>query len=189
MSITPEMYIGDARRFQQFGDYDLAIESLREAMRVDTQKKYAVEIQKLLCFNYRKIGNYDMALLYINNAINSLRLKNQPLSTISMLKEYAVCLMNKGIVFEEKGESVKALNCYLEALDIFLDLYKDDENNYGIIINALFTIGALYYKEKHYSKSKEYFEKAMSFFENDVNKEQDRRYITIINTLKEIEDC
>ena len=140
-----------------------------------------------MSFNCRKLGNYNMALLYINNALNSLRAKSHQMSNKSMRNEYAICLMNKGVVYEEKGEPNKAINCYLEALDIFLSIYKDDIDNYGIIINALFTIGSLYYNQHKYPKAKEYFEKAIDYFENDKNKEQDRRYIALNNILREIE--
>lgn len=187
MNISPETCIDDARRFQQFGEYDLAIESLKTAQSIDIKKKHDIEIQKLMSFNCRKLGNYNMALLYINNALNSLRAKSHQMSNKSMRNEYAICLMNKGVVYEEKGEPNKAINCYLEALDIFLSIYKDDIDNYGIIINALFTIGSLYYNQHKYPKAKEYFEKAIDYFENDKNKEQDRRYIALNNILREIE--
>lgn len=38
MNISPETCIDDARRFQQFGEYDLAIESLKTAQSIDIKK-------------------------------------------------------------------------------------------------------------------------------------------------------
>ena len=65
-----EVYINDARNFQRHGQYDLAIESLNQAQRIDIQHQFEIEIQKLLSFNYRKLGDFSLALFHINNAIN-----------------------------------------------------------------------------------------------------------------------
>lgn len=180
MCYKTETYINDARNFQSHGQYDFAIESLWKAKGLDQQHKFEVEIQKMLSFNYRKLGDLEQALLHINNAIrvNSIEI------TDKSKKEYAICLMNKGIIFEEMERRNKVLECYLPALKIFVDLFNADPDNYGLIINALMTIGMFYYKQKKYLKVKKYFEKAIPYFGS--SKENDRRYITIINTLEEI---
>lgn len=70
MSKQVQNFIDDARRFQRCSDHDLAISSLQLAQQEDHHKEHEIEIQKLFSLSYRKIGNYNMALLHINNAIN-----------------------------------------------------------------------------------------------------------------------
>lgn len=182
MYCKSKMYIDDARNFQKHGQYDLAIDILWKAKDLDCQHDYESEIQKLLSFNYRKLGDFEQALICINNAIrvNSIEV------TDKSKKEYAICLMNKGIIFEELKRRDKVLECYLPALKIFTELFDSDPDNYGLIINALMTIGMFYYKQKKYLKVREYFEKALPYFGTD--KDCDRRYITIIKTLEEIKE-
>jgi len=174
-----EVYINDARNFQRHGQYDLAIESLNQAQRIDIQHQFEVEIQKLLAFNYRKLGDFSLALFHINNAINSAFSKE---STEKAHEEYAVCLMNKGVIYEEMSEQAKAIKCYIPALKIIIDLFNSDPENFGMIINAFLTIGLLYYNQKRYLKAKEYFEQALPYFGD--GKESDIRYIKIIGILE-----
>lgn len=178
-----EVYIKDAKNFQKFGQYDLAIEALEQAQKIDSQHQFEVEIQKLLSFNYRKLGNFSLALLHINNAIN---LALSPKTAEKADEEYAVCLMNKGVIYEELGDSATAIKCYLPALKILIDLFNSTPEKFGIIINAFLTIGLLYYNQKQYSKTKDYFEQALPYF--GVGKESDRRYISIIEILREIKN-
>lgn len=66
MSKQVQNFIDDARRFQRCSDHDLAISSLQLAQQEDHHKEHEIEIQKLFSLSYRKIGNYNMALLHIN---------------------------------------------------------------------------------------------------------------------------
>ncbi len=191
MSINAETYIMDSRSFQRCGEYDLAIDSLFKAKSVDNDRRHEVEIHKLLSYNFRKLGQFESALLYINYALNAVRgliqksgEEEQELARL----EFAICLMNKGVVYEEMGKVENALECYHPALEILLRLYEHDSSFSGVVINALFTIGALYYNNRQFSESKEYLKMALSFFESEERREEDRRYIAIINTLKTIED-
>ena len=63
MSKQVQNFIDDARRFQRCSDHDLAISSLQLAQQEDHHKEHEIEIQKLFSLSYRKIGNYNMALL------------------------------------------------------------------------------------------------------------------------------
>lgn len=72
MSKQVQNFIDDARRFQRCSDHDLAISSLQLAQQEDHHKEHEIEIQKLFSLSYRKIGNYNMALLHINNAIPTM---------------------------------------------------------------------------------------------------------------------
>ena len=178
MNSELKTFINDAHNFQNYGQYDLAIDSLKQAQQLDQQHELETEIQKLLSFNYRKLGDFNMALFHINNAINSI--------TNVQTEDYAICLMNKGIIFEEQKSSNKAIKCYLSALDIFTDLFNHDTDNYGKIINAFMTIGMFYYNCHDYLKTKKYLESALPYF--DENKETDRQYLAIINTLSELKN-
>lgn len=177
-----ETYISDARNFQKYGQYNYAIDSLCKAKELDQQHEYEAEIEKLLSFNYRKLGDYERALIYINNAIRI----NSAIITDKSKKECAICFMNKGIIYEELKQKDKVLECYLPALKIFTDLFDSDPANYGLIINTLMTIGMFYYEQQMYSKAREYLEKTFPYF--DFDKRSDRRYTAIINTLEEIKE-
>lgn len=178
MPSMSEMFIKDARNFQKYGQYDLAIESLHNAQIETLTCKQKVEIQKLLSFNYRKLENYSMALYHINNALS--------LSSNAELlqEEYAICLMNKGVVYEELGKNHEALDCYLSAFKIFNELFDSNPSKYGMLLNAFLSIGLLYYKMEDYSNAKIYFEKSIPYFDDD--RENDRRYLMIINLLAEL---
>lgn len=171
-----EVFIRDARNFQKYGQYDLAIDSLEKAKKIDSEHEAWVVIEKLLSFNYRKLGQYSSALLHVNNAINLVGSK--------INEEYAICLMNKGVIYEEMGKSEKAIDCYLPAVEIIINLFNSTSENFGIIINALLTVGLLYYKQKQYLKAKEFFEQAIPYFGD--GRETDRRYIKIMELLQSI---
>lgn len=191
MCINSETYIQDSKSFQKCGEYDLAIDSLFKARSADIERKNEIEIHKLLSYNFRKLGQFEQALLHINYALNAAQNSSQKNGVEAQEPaqlEYAICLMNKGIVFEEMGQTDKALGCYLPALEVFLRLYEHDLNIYGIVINALLTIGTLYYNDRQFSESTKYLKMALSFFESETGKEDDRRYIAIINTLNTIKD-
>ena len=71
MSKQVQNFIDDARRFQRCSDHDLAISSLQLAQQEDHHKEHEIEIQKLFSLSYRKIGNYNMALLHNSFSRNS----------------------------------------------------------------------------------------------------------------------
>ena len=124
MSKQVQNFIDDARRFQRCSDHDLAISSLQLAQQEDHHKEHEIEIQKLFSLSYRKIGNYNMALLHINNAINQNAKRNNDKQAQN---EHAICLMNKGIIYEESKRYDNALDCYISAVDFLHD------NVYGSI--------------------------------------------------------
>lgn len=93
--------------------------------------------------------------------------------------------MNKGIIYEEGSRYDNALDCYLNAVNTFISLYKDDPDERGIIINALFTAGTFYYKRGQFKKAYETLESALNYFGD--GKELDRRYWAIKNTLQELQ--
>ncbi|MBE7006772.1 MAG: hypothetical protein E7424_06465 [Ruminococcaceae bacterium] len=70
MQSQVQIYLDDARKLQKNGDYEQAISFLKSAYLEDSLKLHEIEIEKLLSFNYRKTGDYNLALLHINRAIN-----------------------------------------------------------------------------------------------------------------------
>ena len=188
MRFLPKDYISDARKFQRCGEYDLAIESLKKAQLVDQQQDYEVEVQKLLSFNYRKLKKFDLALFHINNAVRLAKLAFNQTHSEQTKSDYAICLMNQGIIYEEMNAADKAILCYLPALEIFTELFDSSPKNYGIIINALLTIGLFYYNQQQYIKAKEFLQRTLPYFEDDQEKDRDRRYLSVIHTLSEISD-
>lgn len=130
MSKQVQNFIDDARRFQRCSDHDLAISSLQLAQQEDHHKEHEIEIQKLFSLSYRKIGNYNMALLHINNAINQNAKRNNDKQAQN---EHAICLMNKGIIYEESKRYDNALDCYISAVDTFISLHKNNPEEHGLI--------------------------------------------------------
>lgn len=187
MNITAKSFINEARNYQRYGNYDLAIDSLSNALLAADYKDFEIDILKLLSFNYRKIGNRDMALFHINHALNSLKANRDYLYSKEGQLEFAICLMNKGVVFEEAKSLRKAVSCYLQALEIF-ENECDTDDDIGLIINALFTIGMLYYEQHDLKKAQFYLAKADSYFNNINTPEEDRRYLAIKSILSEIGD-
>lgn len=183
MSNQVQNYIDDARRFQRCGDHEFAISSLQLAQQEDRLKEHELQIQKLFSLSYRKMGNYNMALLHINNAINRNTKHN---SSKQLQNEHAVCLMNKGIIYEECKCYDDALDCYIPAVDAFISLHNDNPDEHGLIINALLTLGLFYYKRGCFEKSKDALNLALTYFHE--GKEDDRRYVAICNTLQELQD-
>lgn len=183
MNLSVEDYIADAKSFQRYGEHETAIDLLITARQLDHDKKNEVEIEKLLCFNYRKLQDCDLALFHINNAINAVSRKPESKETKN---EYAICLMNKGVVYEEQNDIEKAMLCYSSALEVFLMLYGSDSNNHGIIINALFTIGTLCYEQNKYKEAKRYLSEAILYFDHSQI-ESDRRYQAIIQMLNQLD--
>lgn len=128
MSKQVQNFIDDARRFQRCSDHDLAISSLQLAQQEDHHKEHEIEIQKLFSLSYRKIGNYNMALLHINNAINQNAKRNNDKQAQN---EHAICLMNKGIIYEESKRYDNALDCYISAVDTFASIDKGTRGSAG----------------------------------------------------------
>ncbi|MCL2049101.1 MAG: tetratricopeptide repeat protein [Defluviitaleaceae bacterium] len=178
-----ELCIFDARNFQKHGMYDEAITVLLPIIDLPQKSLFQVEALKLLSFNYRKLDDVNMAMYYIQRALKlviSLKGKEKGVNT-----EYAVCLMNKGVINESRGKITNALSDYSETLGIFQGLFDIGEVDNGILINALLTIGTACYNKNDYLSAKKYLMDALVYFGDDCK--TDRRYLAIKNTLTEIE--
>jgi len=181
-----DICISDARNFHNHGMYEDAISLLSSVYVTSPVSLKSAEVYKLLSSNYRKLGDYDMALININKAINitkKLRAKSSTLNEAEL--ESAICLMNKGIIFEERGESSKAIAIYREALILFKQLHGENKAENGIIINSLVTLGIAYYNRSDFINSRNVLFEALKYFEGE--RETDSRYHAIINTINEID--
>lgn len=116
-----------------------------------------------LCNAYSRI-NYDTAEIYGNQALQlSMELDFQ--------KGIGASFNNLGLVYEKKGEDVRALKYYTLALDA-----KRKTGDVKSTASTLNNIGIIYKKQEYYSKAIEYYREAMS-----LNKASGNRQFLLIN--------
>lgn len=171
--------IDDARKFNRYCLYEESLEKLNEVILPIKNKDLEQEILKLKSFIYRKLQEPDMALIYINQALQCIKNHN----FIDKNIKYAICLMNKGVIYDEQKKYMQAIREYTIAVDIFRNDFKKT-NDEGKLINSLITLGTAYFHNKQYDLAKNIFEEAMSDFKFD--KVSDARYRYIEKMLKEI---
>ena len=143
MMLIIEDYLSVARNFQNHGQHELAVDALKQALELDFEKMHYITICKLLCFNDWKMNKFDMALIHIIYALST-------------------CLMNNGIVFEEQQKIKKTPDCHLPAVNIIKRVYKSVPSENGLLINALLTVGMLYYKLRRFVQTKRYLESELA---------------------------
>lgn len=103
MTLHAQTIIDDARHFQRFGEHETAIEWLNKAFELENLTRLeAIDVEKLLCFSYRKLEEYDLALIHINKAIRLLE-ESQDDDNTAPKRELGICYMNKGAVYQERG--------------------------------------------------------------------------------------
>ena len=56
----------------------------------------------------------------------------------------AVCLMNKGVIYDEQKKYKEAIKIYISAIELFKQDYKETGDG-GKLINALINLGTAYY--------------------------------------------
>lgn len=176
--------IQDVRAFQSTGMHDEAIALLKGAEIIAESISDKIEIYKLLCFNLRKTDQMSLALVYINKAINYAKKQMEMCSISDNIMEYAICLMNRGVIYDALKSYNKAIDSYYIASNHLINLYENNEFEGGIIINSLINLGMAYYENGQIYEARNTLEKALSYF--STNYENDIRYISIINTLNEL---
>lgn len=174
------LVIDDARKFNRYCLYEEALEKLNEVLLPIKYKDLECDILKLKSFTYRKLQEYDMALIYINRALQCASHNNIVDKDIT----YAICLMNKGVIYDEQRKYFEAIRVYLEAVDIFRNAFKET-NDEGKLINALINLGTAYFQNQQYKLARKVLEEALIYFKGD--KFNDRRYVYIKNILEQIE--
>ena len=174
--------ICDARSFAQCGNYDLAISALYNVLNRKSTPKQRITACKILSLCYRKTEQYSLALLHINKAI-SINSAEQPSEEAK--EEKAICLMNKGVVYEELGRMSDAIACYQPAVHTILELFEKRQDSHGIIINALITLGTCYEKIGKNNMAYEIYKECLKYFHEGA--ENDRRYHALIHAINKYE--
>lgn len=174
------LVIDDVRHFNRYCLYEESLEKINEVILPIKNKDLEHEILKLKSFIYRKLQEPDIALIYINQALQCVKRNN----IVDKKMKYAVCLMNKGIIYDEQKKYEQAIREYLVAVDIFRNDFKKT-NDEGKLINSLVNLGTAYFQNQQYNLAKNLFKETMAYFKEDKN--TDTRYIYIENMLHEIE--
>ena len=130
-----------------------------------------------LGFIYKKLGRYDTALSYYQQAIHRAE-ANQAELTV----EYGNYLNNLGALYRATGEYHKAQELYLKALEITEQTVGKDHKQYGICLNNL----ALCYKLLGlFDKALHTYTEAMAHAERTLGKEN-ASYITRLDNLAQL---
>lgn len=124
---------------------------------------------------FRRLENGKEDPLFISNLIIE-KSKNKP--SIYLINAYTVC----GIVNKNKGFYVTALDNYLKASKISLEL--KDQGRYSAALN---NIGIIYILQENYSKAIYYFNKSLEIEENRKDPLQKSiRYFNLGDCYKEL---
>lgn len=181
----------EANVYRKEREYDVAIEKyieLYQAIKRNKQyySQYGCEILKQLCFCYRKKGNIGAAIKSINEAIklankNSLRYE----SNDGARENLAICYMNKGVIYDERGIYDEAIENYNMGVIIFRDLVAHNDAKVNLLINALLNLGTVYYNNKDYNTAEHIFIELLNSL--GETKEEDGRGIYAIEYLEKIQ--
>jgi two-component sensor histidine kinase len=117
---------------------------------------YTARFASFLGIGYKNIGDYDSALYYYARAylIDSARADTHAMS---------VHLGNKGFAYKLKGEYIKALAAYMQALDLLAD------TDLKIKITILNNIGNLYADQNDYVLALDFYQQAKQLAEAEKN--------------------
>jgi len=136
--------------YYQIGELKLALEHMKKAEALTSNKKDLMYIYNLIGGIYNTMGYLDDALIYSSRSL----LLAQDLQDRSM---QATLISNIAGIYQNKGELDKALGYYEESLRL-----KTNEKEKATIYNNI----ALIYNEKgNYQKAVEYLKKAIEISE------------------------
>lgn len=189
VDIMDKMHEANVYRKEQ--EYDVAIGKYMELYQIIKSNKqyysqYGYEILKQLCFCYRKKGNVSAATKFINEAIklankNSMRYG----SNDEAREKLAICYMNKGVIYDERGIYDEAIENYSMGVIIFRELVTHNEEKANLLINALLNLGTVYYNNKEYNTAERIFIELLNFL--GKNREEDSRGIYALGYLEKIQ--
>lgn len=189
IEIMDKIYEANVYRKEQ--EYDVAMKKYMELYQTIKRNKqyysqYGCEILKQLCFCYRKKGNVSSAIESINEAIklankNSLRYG----SNDGARENLAICYMNKGVIYDERGIYDEAIENYNMGVAIFRQLVVHNDAKVNLLINALLNLGTVYYNNKDYNAAEHIFIELLNFL--GENKEKDNRGIYAMEYLEKIQ--
>jgi tetratricopeptide (TPR) repeat protein len=134
----------------QIGKFKLALEHLKRAESLTSNKKDLMYIYSWIGGIYARMDNLDDALLYWSRSLSLAR-------DIGDRGAQARALNNIAGIYDDKGELDKALRYYEESLKL-----QTDEKGKAPTYN---NIAIIYYKKSDYQKAVEYFQKAIEIDE------------------------
>ena len=138
------------RSYRMVGEFKLALEHMKKAERLTSDKEDLMLIYNQIGIIYYKMGYLDDALLYYSRSLSLAR----DLGDKSM---QASVLNNIAVIYDDKGELDKALGFYEESLRL-----ETDEKEKATTYN---NIAVIYDKKGNYQKAVEYFQKAIEIGE------------------------
>jgi len=156
------------------GEFKLALEHMKKAERLTSDKEYLMDIYNQIGLIYEKMGYLDDALLYYSRSLSLAR----DLGNKSM---QAAVLNNIANIYEKKEELDKALGYYEESLRL-----KTDEKEKAPTYN---NIAIIYGKKGNYQKAVKYFQKAIEIGERygDYH-EVSQRKLNLGDTYRKMKD-
>ncbi len=143
--------------YVNLGRYDSALHFLNKASLLYSSEELLAKLGNAyanMSFAYMQLEKYDSALIIIEKGIKLLEYKSNYTHTLSALLNY-------------KGQLYERRELYSEALNLYLETLKIDEENKDIRGQAitLCTIGDIYTKSKEYQKAKAIFLRAIQLYE------------------------
>ena len=138
------------RSYRMVGEFKLALEHMKKAESLTSNKGDLMYIYNQIGLIYEKIGYLDDALLYYSRSLSLAR----DLGNKSM---QASVLNNIANIYEKKDELDKALSYYEESLRL-----TTDEKEKAITYSNIATI---YGQKGDYQKAVEYYQKAIGINE------------------------
>ncbi len=132
------------------GEFRLALEHMKSAEGLTSNKKYLMYIYNQIGLIYEKMGYLDDALLYYSRSLRlAIDLENESMQ--------ASVLNNIAVIYDNKGELDKALGYFEESSRL-----KTDEKQKAPTYN---NIANIYDKKGNYQKAVEYYQKAIEIGE------------------------
>jgi tetratricopeptide (TPR) repeat protein len=138
------------RSYRMVGEFKLALEHMKRAERLTSDKEDLMYIYNQIGLIYRSMGYLDDALLYYSRSLSlAIDLEDESMQ--------ASVLNNIAGIYYNKGELDKALGYLEESLRL-----KTDEKENATTYN---NIALIYDKKGNYQKAVEYFQKAIEIGE------------------------
>jgi tetratricopeptide (TPR) repeat protein len=160
--------------YHKIGELKLALEHMKRAESLTSDKKKLMYIYNEIGLIYLKIGYLDDALLYLSRSLSLARdLENRSMQ--------ASVLNNIAGIYGYKGELDKALGYIEESLRL-----KTDEKEKAPTYNNM---AGIYYKKGDYQKAVEYFQKAIEIAERYGDYHRASRWkLNLGNTYRKMKD-
>lgn len=133
-----------------------AIEIKREYNIKEEYSEYYCTICKLLALCYRRSNMPDEAIYILSDAIKFSKKKYLQSDSAKYYREYAVLLVNLGIVYDARGDKIQALEEYKNAEEVFKHI--QDNNS---LFKLFLTMCNTYYDTGNLDKAAEVLDQAV----------------------------